>query len=105
MYAIVETGGHQFRVSPDMTIKVEKLEAEKAQEITIDKVLAISKDNGEVILGRPYVEGASVKAEVIDTKKDKKILVFKKIPRKYHKKLRGHRQLYTVLKIKEIIGG
>lgn len=105
MYAIIETGGHQLKVSPEMTVKVEKLKAEKAQEIILDKVLAISKDNGELILGKPYVEGASVKAEVIDTKKDRKILVFKKIPRKYHKKLRGHRQFYTLLKIKEIIGG
>lgn len=103
MYAIVETGGSQFKVSPEMLIKVQKLPFEKAQEITLDKVLFISKDDGEVILGKPYIEGATVKAEVIDTKKDKKILVFKKKPRKHHKKLRGHRQIYTYLRIKEII--
>lgn len=103
MYAIIETGGAQFRVAPKSTIKVQKLPFEKGQEIVIDKVLAVKRDNGEIIIGKPYVEGASVKAEVIDTKKDKKILVFKKKPRKHHKKLRGHRQIYTYLKIKEII--
>jgi large subunit ribosomal protein L21 len=103
VYAIIETGGGQYKVSPESTIKVQKLPFEKGQEIIIDKVLAVTRDNGEVIIGKPYVEGASVKAEVIETKKDKKILVFKKKPRKHHKKLRGHRQIYTYLKIKEIL--
>lgn len=103
MYAIIETGGGQYKVSPESTIKVQKLPFEKGQEIVIDKVLAVTRDNGEIIIGKPYVEGASVKAEVIETKKDKKILVFKKKPRKHHKKLRGYRQIYTYLKIKEIL--
>lgn len=103
MYAIIETGGHQFKVSPNMTIKVQKLSHEVGEEITIERVLAVSNDNGEIVIGKPYVEGALVRAEVIQTGKDKKILVFKKIPRKHHKKLRGHRQPYTLIRIKEIL--
>ncbi len=104
MYAIIETGGHQYKVKPESVIKIEKLTSEN-NEIVIDKVLGISKDDGTFILGKPYIMDARVNAEIIETKKDKKILFFHKKPRKYHKKLRGHRQIYTYLRIKEIIGG
>jgi large subunit ribosomal protein L21 len=103
LYAFVETSGRQFRVSSGESITVPAHLAEPGEEVTLEKVLAVVKENGTVF-GSPYVENASVKAEVIGTGKSKKVLVFKKRPRKGFKRLRGHRQDYTTLKIKEILG-
>ena len=103
MYAVIEKGGHQHRVSPGDTIRVQKIEnAEK--EISLDKVIFVS-DGEKVSVGRPFVENASVKAEIQGNEKGTKDLIFKKKPRKGHKKLRGHRQNYTVLKITDIVFG
>jgi large subunit ribosomal protein L21 len=103
MYAMIETGGKQYRVEAGASIQVEKLQAEEGTEVKLDKVLAVVKE-GETVVGKPYVEGASVSAEVVGSGKDKKVLVFKQKPRKGHRKLRGHRQEFTMLKIKEIQG-
>ncbi|MEW6675254.1 MAG: 50S ribosomal protein L21 [Nitrospirota bacterium] len=104
MYAIIENSGRQYRVSPNDTIKVERLSGEKGTEVNIEKVLLISRDD-KVTVGMPYVEGASVKAEIDDSGKSRKVLVYKKRPRKVYEKLIGHRQHYTLLKIKEIVFG
>lgn len=104
MYAIVETGGKQYRVSAGQVLKVEKLEAEKGASINLDKVLLISRDD-DILTGTPYINGATVKASVIETGKDRKVLVFKKKPRKGFKSLRGHRQFHTTIKIDEIEAG
>lgn len=104
MYALIETGGKQYRVSPGSTIEVEKLEAEPGTDIILDKVLAVIKEDGTVF-GDPYVAQASVSAEVAGSGKASKVMVFKQKPRKGHRKLRGHRQPFTTLKIKEIQGG
>jgi large subunit ribosomal protein L21 len=104
MYAIIETGGKQYRVSPGATIKVEKLAAEDNTDITLEKVLMVSKDD-KTIYGSPYVSGAKVLASVEDTKKGSKVIIFKQKPRKVYRKLRGHRQAYSSLKIKEIVLG
>ncbi len=105
MYAIIETGGKQYRVQEGQTIKVEKLSKPAGETVEIEKVLLVSDDDN-VTVGTPYVEGAKVKAKVVETAKDKKVLVFKKKPRKGFKRLRGHRQLYTKLQIENIsIGG
>ncbi|RMG73447.1 MAG: 50S ribosomal protein L21 [Nitrospirae bacterium] len=105
MYAIVETGGKQYRVREGQTIKVEKIEVPAGETVELDRVLLVS-DSDNVTVGTPYVEGAKVKAKVVETKKDKKVLVFKKKPRKGFKRLRGHRQFYTKLQIENItIGG
>ncbi len=105
MYAIIETGGKQYRVQEGQTIKVEKLLQPAGETIEIEKVLLVS-DDSNVTVGTPYVEGARVKAKVVETAKDKKVLVFKKKPRKGFKRLRGHRQFYTKLQIENIsIGG
>ncbi len=101
MYAVIETGGKQYRVTEGMLLKVEKLDVPEGESLEINRVLLINKD-GNLIVGTPYLENASVKATVIETKKDKKILVFKKKPRKGFKRLRGHRQYYTKLKIETI---
>ena len=104
MYAIIESDGKQYKVTPGETLKVEKLSLEKGSEVVLDKVLMISQE-GKSTYGSPYVSGAKVLATVDDTGKAKKILVFKQRPRKSSRKLRGHRQSYTSLKIKEIVSG
>jgi large subunit ribosomal protein L21 len=101
MYAIVETGGKQFKVSQGDTIYVEKLDAEVGSSITLDKVFLVSTDKG-VSVGTPTVDGAKVVAKVEEHGKGKKIVVFKyKAKKNYHKK-QGHRQPYTKLKIEAI---
>ena len=102
MYAIVETGGKQVKVTEGQTILVEKLDAEVGDTITLDKVLMIGGDTVKV--GMPYVEGASVTAKVAEHGKHKKIVVFKYKPKKNYKKKQGHRQPYTKLVIEKIEG-
>ena len=104
MYAIIETGGKQYKVSPGDTVKVEKLAFENKTDITLDKVIMVSKDD-KAIFGSPYVSGARVTASVEDTGKGDKAVIFKKRPRKNYRRLRGHRQTYSALKIKEILLG
>jgi len=101
MYAIIETGGKQYKVQEGDFVFVEKLEVEAGATVEIDKVLAVG-DGAEVKFGAPYVEGAKVTAEAVKNGKDKKIIVYKYKPKKgYHKK-QGHRQPYTKLEIKAI---
>jgi large subunit ribosomal protein L21 len=102
-YAIVATGGKQLKVVVGDKVKVEKLDVEIGKEVTLDKVLLIS-DEKEAKIGKPFVDNAKVVAEVIDQDKAKKIRVFKYKKRKKERKLKGHRQAYTELKIKEIVG-
>lgn len=105
MYAIIETGGKQYKVSTGDTIKVEKLSSgRKGEEIILDKVLMI-KSEGISTYGLPYIDGAKVKASIEDIGKARKVLIFKQKTRKGYRRLRGHRQPYTALKIKEIIYG
>lgn len=104
MYAVVETGGEQVKVSAGDNVTVEKINGDVNTEIILNKVLMISKDDKQVF-GNPYVKGAKVKAEILETGKMPKVLVLRPEPKKAIKKLRGHRQPYTTLKIKEIIGG
>lgn len=102
MYAILETGGKQYKVTSGDTIKVEKINADKGSEVTIEKVLTIVTDD-KSILGAPYIKGAAVKAEVADSGKLDKVIIHKQRPRRVYRKTRGHRQPYTALKIKEIV--
>lgn len=104
MYAIIETGGKQFKVSEGEVVKID-IPMEVGKEVRIDKVLAMV-DESKLVVGNPYVDKAEVTAEVIEKGKSKKVLIFKQIPRKGRRKLRGHRQPYSKLKIKEIkVGG
>ena len=103
MYAVVETGGKQYRVQEGDTIFVEKLSGESGNNITLDKVLLISND-GEIKVGKPVLEGASVEAEILEQGKAKKIIVFKYKSKKDYRKKQGHRQPYTKLKINSING-
>ena len=103
MYAVIETGGKQYKVQEGDFIFVEKLDAEAGSTVTIDKVLVVAND-GDVKVGAPYVDGAAVTASVVKNGKDKKIIVYKYKPKKgYHKK-QGHRQPYTKLEIQKING-
>ena len=97
MYAIVETGGKQFRVEEGCKIIVDKLQAEVGTEITLDKVLMVG--GGNVKVGAPYVENAAVKGEVLQQGRGEKIMVFKRWRRNDSRKLRGHRQDFTTIKI------
>ncbi|HEX8947929.1 MAG TPA: 50S ribosomal protein L21 [Dissulfurispiraceae bacterium] len=103
MYAVVEAGGSQIRVSAGDTVKVDKINGEVNAEVVMDKVLMISKDD-KAVWGDPYIKGASVKAEIVGSAKAGKVLVLRTTPKKAHNKVIGHRQQYTTLKIKEIIG-
>ncbi|TVM18788.1 50S ribosomal protein L21 [Oceanidesulfovibrio indonesiensis] len=100
MYAIIETGGKQYRVEQDQVIRVERLQAEPGSEVTLDKVLMKGGDSVEV--GAPYLENAKVTCEVVDHGRGKKIVVFHKWRRNDSRKKQGHRQDYTTLKIKAI---
>lgn len=104
MYAIMETGGKQYRVSEGDTIFVEKLNAQADEEISIDKIVAVGKDDGFSV-GAPYVQGASVSAKVLKHGKGKKITVFTYKPKKDSKRKMGHRQPYTQLQITAIHAG
>ena len=100
MYAIIATGGKQYKVSEGDIIKVEKLGVAEGETVTFDQVLAVS--DGSLKLGKPVVAGATVTASVIREGKDKKVLVYKyKNKSGYHKK-NGHRQLFTQVKIEKI---
>jgi large subunit ribosomal protein L21 len=100
MYAIIQTGGKQYKVAQGDSISVEKLDINPGDKVTFD-VLFASGENGPVI-GTPTVKGASVTAEVIKQYKDKKITIFRYKPKKNQRKKMGHRQPYTLLKITEI---
>lgn len=100
MFAIIKTGGKQYKVSEGDIIKVEKIEAEAGDKIEFDQVLMVAGD--DVKVGSPVVEGAKVSAEVLDQKKDKKIVIFKFKAKKNYRKKKGHRQPYTLVKIKKI---
>ncbi|NOZ24741.1 MAG: 50S ribosomal protein L21 [Nitrospirae bacterium] len=104
MYAVIETGGKQYRVAAGEVLKVDRIDANPGDPLSIDKVLFLSKE-GTTITGTPYIEGASVKASVVETAKDKKVIVFKMKPRKGYRRLRGHRQYFTKIKIDDIVYG
>ena len=103
MYAIVETGGKQQRAVPGETLKVERIAAEVGETVRLDRVMLVSRD-GQVSLGKPYVNGASVSATVIAQDRGPKVLVFKKKKRKGYRRTKGHRQSYTSLRVEAIEG-
>ena len=101
MYAIIETGGKQYKVEAGDIVSVEKLGAEVGETVTFDKVMAVSDDNG-LKAGTPYREGTVVTGEVTENGKGKKVIVFKYKPKKDSKSKQGHRQPYTMVEIKAI---
>ncbi|MBU4304662.1 MAG: 50S ribosomal protein L21 [Candidatus Omnitrophica bacterium] len=101
MYAIVEVSGKQYKVAPDDVIEVNQIESNDRNKIALDKVLLIS-DGSKVDIGQPYVEGASVDAEIVEQVKAAKVIIFKYLRRKDSHKKTGHRQKLTKLLIKKI---
>lgn len=101
MYAIIQTGGHQYKVAPGDTIEVEKLDAEPGAEVELAEVLFFSGDDG-VQVGTPLVGGAKVIARVVSQGRGPKLTVFKYKPKKRYRRKNGHRQGITRLSIKEI---
>ena len=99
MYAIIETGGKQYRVSPGQTIWVERLEAEPESEVQITAVLLVAGDDGKLAVGSPYVNGAHVAAKVLEHFRGPKIRVFKYKPKVNYRRRQGHRQPATRLEI------
>ena len=104
MYAIVEIAGQQFKVSKDQKVYVHRLEGNEGDSVTFGKVLLLD-DNGNVTLGAPAIEGASVEAKVLQHLKGDKVIVFKKKRRKGYKVKNGHRQYLTQISITGITAG
>ena len=102
MYAVIRTGGKQYRVASGQVVKVERLDGEVGETIAFDQVLMLGDEQGEPKIGAPLVEGAQVTAEVLEQGKAPKVVVFKKKRRKNYRRKRGHRQLQTVLRIRDI---
>jgi len=103
MFAVIKTGGKQYRVAKDDELRVEKLDAEAGDTVTFDSVLMVGSD-GDVKVGAPTVDGATVTAEVMEQIKDKKVMIFKKRRRHNSRRKRGHRQQLSVIKITDIKG-
>ena len=101
MYAVVRTGGKQYRLGVGDSVKVEKLPDEVGNIVELLQILMVS-DGGEVKVGTPLVTGASVKAEIVGHGRNKKIRVFKMKRRKQYRRTQGHRQAFTQLKVTEI---
>lgn len=101
MFAIVEIAGQQFKVEKDQTLYVHRLPQEEGASIELNNVLLVD-NNGKVSVGAPAVSGASIKAKVLTHLKGDKVLVFKKKRRKGYRKMNGHRQYFTKIKIESI---
>ena len=101
MYALIKTGGKQYRVEEGKNIRVEKLEAQPGEEVVFDQVLAVGSDDG-FKAGTPLVEGAKAVGRVLRQNKDKKIIVYKYKPKKNYRRKKGHRQPFTEVKIERI---
>ncbi len=104
MDAIVEIGGHQFRVEKDHTLYVNRLEAKEGEQVELDRVL-LTEDNGQVTVGTPTIDEVRVKARVLGHTKGDKVNIFKKKRRKGYRRMKGHRQALTRLQIEEIGAG
>ena len=103
MYAVIKTGGKQYKVSPGEKLKVEQLSTEVGAEVVLDQVLLVGEGES-VRLGQPTVAGATVKATVVGHGRGDKVTIFKMRRRKHYQKHQGHRQNYTELKIDSIVG-
>ena len=99
MYAVIKTGGKQYKVTTGDVVKVEKLAAEEGKEVVFNEVLALGNT-----IGTPLVDGASVKAMVLKQAKDAKVIIFKKKRRQNYRRKNGHRQQITLVKITDICG-
>jgi large subunit ribosomal protein L21 len=102
VYAIIQTGGKQYRVAPGDVLRVERLPGKRGDQVTLDQVLLVADDQ-DIRVGQPLVAEARVTGQIMRQGKAKKILVFKKKRRKNYRRRQGHRQLYTALQIQDIL--
>ena len=102
MYAIVKTGGKQYKVAEGDVLFVEKLDAQAGDVVTLNEVLASTNAEGELVVGAPVVEGASVTAKVVEQGKAKKVIVYKYKAKKDYRRKQGHRQPYTKIVVEKI---
>lgn len=102
MYAVIETGGKQYRVQPGQVLLVEKLAGEPGEELAFDNLLMVVQDEGETQIGTPYVSGAKAVATVVAQERGKKILVFKYKAKSNYRRRQGHRQWLTRVRIDRI---
>ena len=104
MYAVIKTGGKQYRVAADEKLAIEKVAGETGAEVVFTEVLMLGGEGAEAKIGTPAVAGAKVVAEVVEQGRAAKVIAFKKRRRKSSRRKRGHRQHQTVVRIKEIVG-
>ncbi|HEY8381650.1 MAG TPA: 50S ribosomal protein L21 [Microvirga sp.] len=104
MFAVIKTGGKQYRVAAEDVITIAKMEGEPGQAVTFDQVLMLSNDNG-IEVGAPVVTGVTVTGTVVEHTRGEKVIAFKKRRRQNSRRKRGHRQDYTVVRITEILSG
>jgi len=102
MYAVVATGGKQYRVVPGDVIQIEKVPGEVGESVELDQVLLVAPDEGDIIVGRPMVEGARVVGSIVGQRRGRKIIVQKFKRRKRYRRRTGHRQEYRQLRINSI---
>ena len=102
MYAVIATGGKQYRVAVGDEVFIEKIAAEEGEAVTFDQVLAVSDDEAGMTLGQPFIEGAAVEAEIVRQGRQKKVTVFKMKAKKGYRRKAGHRQPYTRVRITKI---
>ena len=104
MYAIIQAGGRQVKVSPGATVELDGRAAEAGKQVTFDQVLFVAKDGGELVAGAPFVSGVTVHGVVDGESRGPKVRVFKKKRRKGFRKQAGHRAFYTRVRITDIVG-
>lgn len=104
MYAIVRTGGRQYRVAPGQTIDVERMSEAEGETVTLTDVLLVAPDGGAPLIGQPLVEGVAVQATVVEQARGRKVFVWKYKPKERYRRRRGHRQYFTRLHIDAITG-
>lgn len=102
MYAVIETGGKQYRVTPGQVVVLEKLAADPGEELAFDNLLMVVGEEGEPVIGTPYISGAKAFGTVIAQERGKKILVFKYKPKSNYRRRQGHRQYHTRVRIERI---
>lgn len=102
MYAVIETGGKQYRLAPGEAVNVEKLTGEVGDRVSLGQVLLVADDEGNVTVGNPFLEGVSIEAEIVVQGRGQKILVFKYKPKANYRRRQGHRQPYTRVRVVEI---
>jgi len=102
IYAIIRTGSKQYTVQPEDVLEVEHLDAKTGDKVALQEVLLVNENDKNIHIGQPLVDGAAVNCEVVETLRGEKVLAFRFRRRKNIRKLRGHRQLLTRLKVKEI---